>query len=189
MLNIYLGCPPVERTGMCFNKAGRHAERIFLEDVLQNEMLLISQLRTLHLLTAGQALATVNPNLYILPYLLAGSSQTVITLFINYSPCADCARRLYNLAVHNPNFRIIIHFIKLYKCTGIFSKDKGQNMEGLRKLRTCANVDLDVITHQEYSNMFGPYVDMNTKQELERIVNGPDLVSLAKQLAAMSLSK
>ncbi len=47
-------------------------------------------------------------------------------------------------------------------------------MEGLKKLRSCPNVDLDVMTYQEYSNLFGPYVDVNTKHELEKVVNRPD---------------
>ena len=165
MSHLFAAQPPLVQSGICFNKGdqkNRHAEIIFLEDVIGREM-------NSNLLSATDGIGAGTGRKAVLP-----GCGGVITLMMNLSPCGDCARQLCNLIEVNPHFKIIIHFLKLYKCTYNNPK-REENIRALQMLRSHPSIDLDVMTNEEYDNLVGPYVDITTKAGLEKIVTvNPD---------------
>ncbi len=180
--DIIFNEPDVFTNGVCLIK-GRHAERIFIEDVLKKYIFPDPQERFSATKIVGAS------TLFPYPLGPAFISGGVITLLMNYSPCADCARLLHDLAKNHSNFKINIHFVKLFKCH--YGADMDKNIEGLQLLHSCSNVNLDVMTSQEYNNLFGPYIDANhanTKQELElKLSIQVASNNLANQLSAISI--
>ncbi len=95
------------------------------------------------------------------PFQVRGS----VEMWMNYSPCAICAVQLAQFAKEHPNLIVKIRFIKLYKCyikgNQIFCNTEGiANRVGLMILLSCENVELDILTEDDYKTLFG--VDYKT---------------------------
>ncbi len=107
-------------------------------------------------------------------------SQIEMYMYMNYSPCAPCAALLTAFANEYPKFNVYIRFIKLYMCgSHIQNKIGTANQLGLQNLISCPNVNVNVLTHANYKNLFNvPYmkrargpIDKNTVNELKVIKN------------------
>ncbi len=147
--------------GYCFNQPGRHAERVFIQNVLQPLIHPAPQppkgasftlpLNSLSATRFTQAQPT-GSSLYPLSQPFANGG--IISLWMNYSPCSDCARLLYNLAAYS-NFALNIHYIKLYKCEDIFPVDKRMNVAALVQLQSLLpKVSLYALTPADYACLF-----------------------------------
>ena len=141
--------PQLPAWGITFNEDGRHAEEIFLDDHLKPY---------LHYTSNNE------PIDYILPGMLNGHT---IDLKMNLSPCADCARRLCELAMGSPSLDLTIKIIKVYKHYD--SKTEAY----LRRLVRRDNVSLTVLTEtvKEYGGLFerSVPVDIETQQKLDKL--------------------
>ena len=109
-------------------------------------------------LSATHIVTAYDTNSVVHPYQLSPSFAKggTITLWMNYSPCAEpCARLLYALAVNYPALAIYLHYIQLYKCSALYPNDKLINVPALQKLNGLVNVQLSALTDIDYKLLFG----------------------------------
>ncbi len=140
IFSIFLdnGKPPFSRVDILFNeKAGRHAEQILLEDILNVDW--------------------TNPGQLI-------DNDLTIELKMNLSPCWKCANKLYNLAINNPSLDLRIKVIKVYKH---YHKKTTQALKRLLRCANVNVTVLTMIVKEyELFDTFVP-VDMQTMKKLD----------------------
>ena len=100
-----------------------------------------------------------------------------VTLFMNYSPCSNCSAKLSTIASLNGSWKFIIRFLKCYMVNKWYhTRQVDLNEKGLRDLNKCDNVDIDILTHREYCDLFGnnedEYLDKIEKDRLIEILHG-----------------
>ncbi len=138
--------PPLSWT--IFNETHRHAEQIFMDDYLKKYLGKTSSNNQLDCTIPGQ---------------LNGYR---IVLYMNFSPCSNCAQKLYHLAINNPLLDLHIKIIKVYK---YYDSKTAAFLRLLLRTRENVSLAVQTTTVEEYGGLYKRTVPVD--EETQKILD------------------